>query len=64
MQSFTPEQIRQIALGTIHEEASAIQNLEQYINDDFLTCVDLILKSPGRVIVTGIGKSADRKSVV
>lgn len=59
MQSFTPEQIRQIALGTIHEEASAIQNLEQYINDDFLTCVDLILKSPGRVIVTGIGKSAN-----
>lgn len=59
MQSFTPEQIRQIALGTIHEEASAIQNLEHYINDDFLTCVDLILKSPGRVIVTGIGKSAN-----
>lgn len=59
MQSFTPEQIRQIAIGAIHEEASAIQNLEQYINNDFLTCVDLILKSPGRVIVTGIGKSAN-----
>ncbi|MEI8202336.1 MAG: KpsF/GutQ family sugar-phosphate isomerase [Bacteroidota bacterium] len=54
----TTEQIRQIALHTIKEESLAISCLEQYINDDFVSCVELIYHSVGRVIVTGIGKSA------
>ena len=32
--------------------------LQQYIDDDFVRCLDVILHSKGRVIVTGIGKSA------
>lgn len=55
----TPEQIRQIALRTIREEATAISQLVDYLDDDFPSCVDLILNSSGRVIVTGIGKSAN-----
>lgn len=55
----TPEQIRQIALRTIREEATAISQLVDYVDDNFSACVDLILNSSGRVIVTGIGKSAN-----
>ena len=33
-------------------------NLTQHIDDQFVACVEAILKSKGRVIVSGIGKSA------
>lgn len=50
--------IKEIAVRTITEEGEAIAALVQSINDDFVKCVKLILYSKGRVIVTGIGKSA------
>ncbi len=50
--------IKEIAVRTITEEGEAITALVQSINDDFVKCVKLILYSKGRVIVTGIGKSA------
>ncbi len=50
--------IKKIAIRTIIEEGEAIANLINSINDDFVKCVELILHSKGRVIVTGIGKSA------
>jgi len=55
----TTAEIRQIALQTIAEETSAIEGLKNSINDDFVKCVELILQSDGRVVVTGIGKSAN-----
>ncbi len=54
----TYREIRQIALETIETEASAVKKLVDYIDDDFANCVEAILLSKGRVIVTGIGKSA------
>ena len=50
--------LKAIAINTIREEANAITNLIKSVNTDFLSCVDLILHSKGRVIITGIGKSA------
>jgi arabinose-5-phosphate isomerase len=50
--------IKEIALTTISIEAEAISDLKQSINQDFVRCVELIINSAGRVIVTGIGKSA------
>jgi arabinose-5-phosphate isomerase len=50
--------IKEIAVRTITEEGEAIAALVNSINDDFVKCVELILHSKGRVIVTGIGKSA------
>ena len=50
--------IKKIAIRTIIEEGEAIADLVNSINDDFVKCVELILHSKGRVIVTGIGKSA------
>jgi arabinose-5-phosphate isomerase len=54
----TAGEIRQIALNTINDEISAIGNLKDSVNEDFVKCVELIIHSAGRVIITGIGKSA------
>ena len=42
----------------IEHEANTISSLVSYINENFAQAVDLIFNSKGRVIVTGIGKSA------
>lgn len=55
----TPDEIKQIALQTITDETLAIEGLKKSINQDFVKCVELILQSDGRVVVTGIGKSAN-----
>ena len=46
------------AKKTIQIESKAIAHLEQLLDDDFANAVELIYKSKGRVIITGIGKSA------
>jgi len=50
--------ISQIALQTIETEAQSIVKLKSFINQDFVDTVKLIFNSKGRVIITGIGKSA------
>lgn len=52
------DQIKQSALRTISLEHEAIKSLESSINQDFIDSVEMIYNSNGRVIVTGIGKSA------
>lgn len=55
----TKEEIINIAKATIKNEVKSIINLEKSINDDFTKSIELILNSEGRVIITGIGKSAN-----
>ena len=43
---------------TIQAESKAIANLVNFLNDDFENEINFIHNSNGRVIVTGIGKSA------
>lgn len=50
--------IKQIAIQTIKTEAEAISKLAALVDDDFEKSVSLIYNGKGRVIVTGIGKSA------
>ena len=52
------EDIINIARQTITEEAAAVAKLTDYIDDDFTQAVNYILHSKGRVVITGIGKSA------
>ena len=47
--------IKEIAKKAILDEATAIQQLAEFIDDDFEKVVNLIYKSKGRVIITGIG---------
>ncbi len=50
--------IYETAINTLQLEAQAIINLIPYINDDFTKAVEIIAESKGRVVLTGIGKSA------
>ncbi len=52
------DQLIELAKSTLNIEAESIRNLGNYINDDFIATVRLIYESQGRVVVTGIGKSA------
>ena len=47
-----------LAKETIAIESLAISQLADFIDDTFAEAVELIFKSTGRVIITGIGKSA------
>ena len=50
--------IKQFACGVIKTEVEAIANLQNFVDDSFVEIVELIYKSKGRLIITGIGKSA------
>ena len=50
--------IKKIAKNAIGNELLAIQGLLDSVNDEFVKAVNFIYQSEGRVIVTGIGKSA------
>src|SRR6056297_632528 len=52
------QNILKIAGKSIEHEALAIKNLVNYLDEDFAKVVELIYNSEGRLIVTGIGKSA------
>lgn len=52
-----PESILSIARQVVLDEAHALEKLAESLGDDFTKAVDLILRTKGRVIVSGIGKS-------
>ncbi len=52
------ESIRQTALRTIQLEAESVAGLAAFIDESFEKAVSLIRNSGGRLIVSGIGKSA------
>ena len=52
-------EIKKIAKETISLEVAAISKLQNRIDDDFVNIINLILNAKGRLIVVGIGKSAN-----
>ena len=50
--------IKQVALRAIELETQSIAGLAHFINDDFEKAVNSIAAGKGRVVVSGIGKSA------
>ena len=52
------ETILASAQKTILAESEAISRLVDFINEDFVKSVEIIYQSSGRLVVTGIGKSA------
>jgi len=50
--------ISKLAKEVIEKEASAVANLKNYIDKSFTEISMLIFKSKGRLVITGIGKSA------
>jgi len=54
----TKSEIIQTAKDVISAEFDAVKSLLSFVNESFAEAVDLIFRSEGRLIVTGIGKSA------
>jgi arabinose-5-phosphate isomerase len=54
----TKDAILASAKRTIHSESESIANLARLLDDDFAKAAEIIYNCSGRVIVTGIGKSA------
>lgn len=54
----TSKNILEIAKKTIESESNSIAKLVDLLTDDFLKAVEIIFNSKGRLVVTGIGKSA------
>jgi len=52
------EQILKTASRTLEIEMHALEALKKALNGDFVACVKAIYASQGRVVVTGVGKSA------
>lgn len=58
MAQFNSDNIVRYARETIAMEVEAIRLMENYIDDDFVKAVTTIYNSKGRLVITGIGKSA------
>lgn len=56
MKSF--DEIKELAIETLKNEAESISKLSHYVDNDFCEIVKRIYESDGRVVITGIGKSA------
>lgn len=52
------DKIKHLAIKTLETEAASIAKLVDFIDEDFSRCVELVLSSKGRLVVTGVGKSA------
>ena len=52
------DELLSFAKETITNEANAVRNLESLLTDEFAHAVSAIYNAKGRVIITGIGKSA------
>lgn len=50
--------IKNTAIKVLQNESLALNNLINFVDSNFEDCVEDILNSTGRVVVTGIGKSA------
>lgn len=50
--------LTQIAQKVLQQEAAALQQISTYLDSSFEACVEAILVLEGRVVITGIGKSA------
>lgn len=50
--------LKELAVSVIDKEAKAVEKLKPYINGEFVDVLNLIYGSKGRLVITGIGKSA------
>lgn len=58
MKENSADNIKDLAVSVIKQEAAAVANLVSFIDREFLNILDIIYNSKGRLIITGIGKSA------
>jgi arabinose-5-phosphate isomerase len=52
------QSIKEVALRTIQMEAAAISRLAERLDQNFENAIDCLVNCKGRIVITGIGKSA------
>ncbi len=55
--TLTNDELLELARDVLDIEARAVETLKARLNDDFVAACKLCLNTPGRVVVTGMGKS-------
>jgi arabinose-5-phosphate isomerase len=55
---FDKDKVLKLATDVVDMEMRSVEQLKEYVNDGFAGAVEVIHRSKGRVVVTGIGKSA------
>jgi arabinose-5-phosphate isomerase len=55
--TLTNDELLALAASVLDIEARAVDALKSRLNDDFIAACDLCMETPGRVVVTGMGKS-------
>ena len=55
----TTEEIKSIAKLTIETEAKSVLQLVDFVDDELVSVVQNLLQNSGRLVITGIGKSAN-----
>jgi arabinose-5-phosphate isomerase len=55
--TLTNDELLALAADVLDIEARAVDALKARLNDDFVAACDLCMETPGRVVVTGMGKS-------
>ena len=55
--TLTNDELLALAANVLDIEARAVDALKGRLNDDFVAACDLCMETPGRVVVTGMGKS-------
>jgi arabinose-5-phosphate isomerase len=56
--TLSKDKIIQLGQEAIQTELQSLQSLPSYINQDFASTIESVLSSQGRLVITGIGKSA------
>ncbi len=55
--TLTKDELLALAAEVLDIESRAVDSLKDRLNDDFIAACELCMDTPGRVVVTGIGKS-------
>jgi len=55
--TLTKDELLALAANVLDIEARAVDTLKSRLNDDFVAACQLCLDTPGRIVVTGMGKS-------
>ncbi len=58
LKEYMTPSIKQVALRTLQLEASSVSGLSEFIDEDFEKVVQVLARCKGRIIISGIGKSA------
>ena len=53
----TKDELLALAADVLDIESRAVESLKARLNDDFVAACELCMQTPGRVVVTGMGKS-------